>query len=201
MSSKQKGNKYERKVSKDFTEWWGTEFYRAPGSGSLHWSADLNLAGDVVTGPEAGFPFVIEAKNRQSGDWTLESIVLDKHDIKNWWAQVVVDARRVKKTPMLVFTRNRAEDFVMIPYTEEAYNMIMGTDNPVMRTWLAYEEELTKQKEKFDVLVTTITGLSTFVPEYWKENTLEDWDTFSRLSEDVQPPEIAVDDIMNKLKK
>lgn len=200
MSSKQKGNTYERKTAKVLGSWWGYEFYRTPSSGGLHnWSSDLNVAGDIVTSPESGFPFVIECKNRQAGDWTLESIVLDKHDIKNWWAQVVLDARRVTKVPALVFTRNRAEDFVMIPYTEEVYDLLEKADKPAMRTYIEYTDDLTKQKERFDILVTTINGFTFFDPEYWKENALSDWDTVSRLSKDIEPPVEDIGDIVGKL--
>lgn len=201
MSSKQKGNTYERKTAKVLGDWWGYEFYRTPSSGGLHgWSSDLNVAGDIVTSPESEFPFVVECKNRESGGWTLESIVLDKHDIKNWWEQCVQDARRVNKTPVLVFTRNRAEDFVMMPYMETVYNLLEANDKPAMRTYVEYTDDLTKQKERFDVLITSVTGFTSFTPDFWKENSMKDWDTVTRLTKDIEAPVEDIDDIVGKLK-
>lgn len=115
--SKTKGSSYELRVAKIFTTWWGAPFHRVPASGGLHWSASMNVSGDIVTIPEAGFPFVIECKKRE--EWTLDNVFLNNKDIKNWWAQVVGDADETGKIPMLVFSRNRAEDYVMLPYNED----------------------------------------------------------------------------------
>lgn len=115
--SKNKGSNYELTIAKILTKWWGAPFHRVPASGGLHWSSSMNVAGDIVTIPEAGFPFVVECKKRE--EWTLENAFLNNKDIKSWWAQVVGDARETGKIPILIFSRNRAEDFVMLPYNEE----------------------------------------------------------------------------------
>lgn len=200
FNSKQKGSNYERKVAKLLSSWWGSEFHRTPASGGLRWGEDNNVAGDIVTPPSANFPYVIECKNREGG-WTLESIVLDKHDIKNWWAQVVADARRVKKTPVLIFTRNRAEDFIMLPFKEDMYQKLEENDKPAMRTYIEYTDDLTTQKERFDILITTMSGLTQFDKDYVWDNAFEDWEDKTRLTKDIEPPVENLDDLVDKLKK
>lgn len=168
FNSKKKGDTYERKTAKRLTEWWGHEFYRTPASGGLRWTEDNNVAGDIVTGTNSEFPFVIECKHRE-GNWTIESIMLDRHDVKNWYKQVVEDSRRVNRVPLLMFTRNRAEDFVMLPYAEDLYMKLLLGKQPIMRTVVAYTDAMTEKTEAFEVLITTLGGLTSLEPEYYKE--------------------------------
>lgn len=198
--SKTKGSSYERKVAKKLSTWWGDEFQRTPASGGLRWKSDNNVIGDIVPSPTANFPFVVECKH-QEGGWTLESVILNKLNVKEWWSQVVADGRRGKKTPLLMFTRNYAEDFVMMPYSEEVYQKLLDREHPLMRTCVAYTEEITGQEERFDVIVTSYTGFTSFEPEYWKKNYMADWDTVTRLSKDIEPPVENLDDLVDKLKK
>lgn len=197
-NSKSKGNRYELQIAKTLTKWWGHEFNRVPQSGGLGWERDNRIAGDIVPGPNADFPFTVEAKHREGG-WTLESIILGRHDIKNWWAQVVRDSREVDTIPLLMFTRNYAEDFIMIPYKEQIYNDLVEEKQPVMRAAIEYEIELTKQTELFDVLVTTQEGFMGFTPDYWRNVGLEDWDEVTRLSDDIEDVEEDINDTLNKL--
>src|SRR5690606_21174130 len=112
--AKAKGAAYENKVAKMLSKYWGGKFHRVPASGGLQWGNDHRVAGDIVAPPEADFPFVVECKKQEG--WVMEHIFLDIGKPREWWKQAVNDARRVGKTPMLVFSRNRAKDFVMLPY-------------------------------------------------------------------------------------
>lgn len=198
-NSKQKGNRYELKIAKEISKWWGADFHRVPASGGLGWGQDMRVAGDIVAPPNVPFPFVLELKNRETGNWTLESIMLNIHDIKHWWQQVVNDSRRVERVPCLIFTRNRAKDFIMIPYYEDTYNDLVEEGYPVQRTVVTYEEELSQQEESFDVLITTMEGFTSRKPKYWVEFPWGDWEEETRLSEPIKVDDTTVGDILNKL--
>lgn len=151
--SKTKGAKYELDVSKLLTEWWGGgKFSRVPASGGLHWGDDQRVAGDIIPPPEADFPFVVECKKREG--WTMEHILLDIGQPREWWEQVVTDGRRVKLTPLMIFSRNRAKDFVMIPYNQSIFNMLVSYSNNVMITPIT-TTNIRDELEEFYVIVTT----------------------------------------------
>lgn len=204
--SKTKGSSYELKTAKALSQWWGFTFNRTPASGGLHWGASNNVAGDIVTPIEADFPFVIECKKRE--DWTIDNVLLNNKDIKNWWSQVVGDALRVDKTPALIFSRNRASDYVMIPYDESLYDILVYKELPVMRTAITFEDIQTNP-HKFDVLVTTMEGLVSFSPKMLKETygiRGEKWEERTRLTEsvvkeDTREIEEQVDDLISKMEK
>lgn len=203
--SKRKGASFELKTAKALGAWWEDEFQRTPASGGLRWKSDNNVIGDIVASPSSRFPFVVECKHRE-GNWTLESLVIGKHEIKDWWAQVVEDGRRGHKTPLLMFTRNYAETFVMIPFKQEVYDTLVDKDLPVMRTHVKYTDKLSEVEERFDVLVTTLAGLTSFDKQYWIENPMKDWDEQTRLSSPIEPKteeEVVEDfsDMLEKLKK
>lgn len=188
----QKGKAYERKVAKYLSNWWKPfKFSRVPQSGAYRGANESEFAGDIATEPASRFPFVVECKHREGG-WTLESVLLNKLDVRNWWAQCVGDARRVKRSPLLIFTRNYADDFVMIPYREDVYEEIVQRKDPVMRTVVTYKDEVTLVEESFDVLVTTIGGLTKFSKDYlidrysgdgWEAATLIEYETSSQEEE------------------
>lgn len=160
--SKTKGAAYELKVAKMFTEWWGGKFSRVPASGGLQWGSDQRVAGDIVPPPEADFPFVVECKKREN--WTFDHILLDIGQPREWWEQVINDGRRIDKVPMLIFSRNRAKDFIMVPHS----NYLAGAlshYNDVMITHVT-TKNIRDEIQRFEVIVTT-------------------FDTFSQLSKNV----------------
>lgn len=176
--SKAKGSAYELKISKKFSTWWDGQFSRTPGSGSLHWGSDQRVAGDIIAPQGMNFPFVIECKKHEG--WTMDHILLDIGEPRTWWAQVVIDARRVKLVPMLVFSRNRAKDFVMIPYNEWLYKRVGSIGNDHMRTTVTIEN-IRGEKQKFDVIVTTYDTLSQIAPDALRDYAKElDWDAYAK---------------------
>lgn len=105
-----------------------------------------------------------------------------------------------------MFTRNYAETFVMIPFKQEVYDTLVDKDLPVMRTHVKYTDKLSEVEERFDVLVTTLAGLTSFDKQYWIDNPMKDWDEQTRLSSPIEPKteeEVVEDfsDILGKLKK
>lgn len=176
--SRAKGSNYERVIAKKLSPIWGGEFSRTPGSGSLHWGSDNRVAGDIVAPPEVNFPFVVECKKHEG--WTVENIMLDNGEPKTWWAQVVTDCRRVKKTPMLLFSRNRAKDFVMVPYAKSLYDRLTIAGNTdVMRT-LVTIKNVRDEEQVFDVIVTTFDTIFKEDVDYLREYAeAVDWDPYA----------------------
>ena len=161
--AKTKGSSYELKMAKKFTPWWkGGDFHRVPGSGSLHWGDDNRVAGDIAPPQNLDFPFVLECKKHEG--WTMDHVLLNIGDPFKWWAQVVTDARRVKKIPFLIFSRNRAKDYIMVPYSGLLYLHLgaIGTDH--MRTTVEIEN-IRNEKQRFDVIVTTFDTISQITPD------------------------------------
>ena len=174
--SKNKGANYERKIAKDLSKWWGGTFSRVPASGGLHWGSDQRVAGDIVPPPEVDFPFVVECKKRE--EWVMDHIVLDIGQPREWWAQVVMDGRRVHRTPIMFFSRNHAKDFVMAPYSEELYTLLKENATDVMVAPVTIEN-IRKEIQQFEVIVTTFDTLSKLpidtVRKYGKE---VQWDPY-----------------------
>ena len=176
--SKSKGSNFELKIAKQLTTWWGATFHRVPGSGSLHWGSDNRVAGDIVPPQGLDFPFVVECKKHEG--WTLDNVLLNTGEPKTWWAQVVTDSRRVKQVPMLIFSRNRAKEYVMVPYSEDLYKMLTDTQkDPTMRTQITFED-IREEEQYFDVLVTTLDALSKVDPNVLRAYAKEvQWDRYA----------------------
>lgn len=116
INSKNKGNEYERKVAKILGEWWGEDFKRTPMSGGLHWDKDNRVSGDIVPPPDSLFPFTTECKKRES--WEFHLAFKSKNEIDDYWTQSVGDANRVNKKPMVVFSKNRQPNYLMIAHSD-----------------------------------------------------------------------------------
>ena len=108
FGSRDKGNRLERDVAKQLSEWWGEEksFRRTPLSGG--W--DKRACGDLIV-PER-FPFTPELKNCEG--WELHQLLTsDKSMLDRHWAQAVGEVGAGKK-PLLIFTRNHQPVFYMM---------------------------------------------------------------------------------------
>jgi Holliday junction resolvase len=174
--SKNKGAGYELKIAKLLSPWWGGGFSRVPASGGLHWGSDQRVAGDIIAPQGLDFPFVIECKKRE--EWTMDHVLLNIGQPRDWWKQVVEDARRVKLVPLLIFSRNRAKDFVMLPYDEEMYGALFIESNEVMRTSISFNN-IRDEEQVFDVLVTTYDAFSTLDIDYVRSYARRvDWDFY-----------------------
>jgi len=109
-----KGQRGERILVKKFAEWWGSEFFRTPGSGSFATRGfsrkAMDVAGDIVTLDES-FPWCVESKNAEG--WTLDNLFTEKQGLLRKWWQQAVDQCPDHKLPLLVFTRNRQPIYFM----------------------------------------------------------------------------------------
>lgn len=177
-----KGSNYERGVAKKFTDWWipkgsEVEFHRAPASGALQWASDHRVAGDIVPPEGINFPFVIECKKHEG--WTMDHVLLDIGTPKDWWGQVVTDSRRVDRVPMLVFSRNRAKDFVMVPHDEWLYKRLSSLGNTHMRTTISFKN-IRDEVQSFDVIVTQLDILTQILPDAVREYAGNvNWDPYA----------------------
>jgi hypothetical protein len=87
-------------------------------SGGLRWQEDNNVSGDIVPPPELKFPFSVECKKREI-DWDFDFILKGTSPIWDFYKQSCRDSSRyidkgVKREPMVVFSKNRRESYVMI---------------------------------------------------------------------------------------
>lgn len=104
-----------------------------------------------------------------------------------------------------MFTRNRADDFVMLPYDENLYMDLQLSRQVVARTVVTYTDKMTQVTESFDVLVTNYTGLTSLPPRYyigWAKET--NWEEQSLIVYPDKPEEksdVAIDDLMGQIEK
>lgn len=106
-NSKKKGNRFELKVSKWFTEFSGYKFQRVPYSGANHINRDL--ASDIMCSDEKHAhrcKISIECKSYQ--DIRFEHVLLGNKRCKiiQFWNQAASDANRAKKIPILCMRYN-----------------------------------------------------------------------------------------------
>lgn len=201
-NSKKKGDTFERKTAKVLGDWWGVKFSRTPQSGGASWASSNNAVGDILPPANAGFPLVIECKHRE--EWTMDNVLLNNREPHTWWAQVVGDSKTIGKAPCLIFTRNRGQMYVALPYIEEVYEDLRDKSYPVMRTDFIIEN-IRKDKLHYDVLITTIDGLTSFKPSYiisyyGKFITEEYKKVESKVTETTQQnEEELIDDLLNNI--
>lgn len=172
VNGRRKGNSYELKVAKLLSSWWGAEFHRTPGSGS--WSSTHNTdmqGGDIITPVTANFPFVVECKNQEQ--WTGDDIIFNRGKYPKFWEQVVNDAKRVNKIPMLIAHRNRSKNYVTVPHSNALMSNLMAKGLPVIMSYISYTNPLTDKLEEYTVLTTELESLmGTFSPQFFKDHAV-----------------------------
>jgi len=116
LNSKAKGNRFEREIAQELTEWTGMKMVRTPMSGA--WSGC-----DVDIWPDSQamyFPFAVECK--KSEGWDLSGVLTGGALFQDWWTQAVTQAMRLSEKdgrkfhPMLFFARNRYPVMVCFDY-------------------------------------------------------------------------------------
>lgn len=72
-------------------------------------------AGDFAVAPEVQpFPFAMEAKDVEG--WSFDGALQNKRwMVWNFWEQTLRQAEKVDLIPMLLFTKNRYPDWIMLP--------------------------------------------------------------------------------------
>lgn len=118
MNSKNKGNRFERKIGGWFTSWSGFKFERnRAGSGS--WWSNKDSSSDITCTDEKHAhkcKLSIECKNYK--DIKFEHVLLGNKgcDILRFWEQVSKDANRSHKYPILCMRYNSmpSEEFFFV---------------------------------------------------------------------------------------
>ncbi|ASR79582.1 holliday junction resolvase [Bacillus phage Kamfam] len=165
--AKQKGASAELKIAKILGEWSGENVHRVPqsGAGGTRFGTDTRMVGDITFPVNSQNCFVYESKKQEG--WELANLFKGTGKIKEWFNQVVDDARRMKSlgmSPCLMFSKNRDIIYVLIPYTDEFYE-VLDKSFPVSRQTVSYKD-LRDEEQSFDTLLTTIEGF-TSVDKYW----------------------------------
>lgn len=200
MSSKSKGNRFERQIADKLSDWWGMKFNRTPQSGGASWAEQNNAVGDIVPPKNSGFPLVIECKDREG--WTIDNILLNNKEPNEWWKQVVGDASKAKLTPCLVFKRKYSRIYVALPYKEEVYNKLREEESPVMRTDIIIDN-IRKDRLYYDVMVLTIDDLISKKPSYIIEHFENiDWEYYKKVESEISNQSIedsTIDDMLKNI--
>lgn len=137
VNGRAKGSRFERVLAKKFEAWWGRRVSRTPLSGGWGNAALFDTAGDLVC--QGGWPFVVEAKCQEG--WFLEQILKnDKCPILAWWKQATQASlgHKKKKMPLLVFTRNRQPEYLMV--RKEDFHRLTPTWTPLGSMFEVYME-------------------------------------------------------------
>ena len=117
INSKAKGSTFERKVAKELSKWSGEEFHRTPMSGALKWSNDKRVISDIVapnTLLEKGWCVSLEIKNVETS-WEFSNLLQGTSlTLNSHWVQCTADAEKEGMTPLLIFTKNYRDTFVMM---------------------------------------------------------------------------------------
>lgn len=135
---KEKGNDHERKVAKLLSEWSGQKFMRTPMSGAIHNFKDKRVVSDIVAPLSLGdWPFSIECKKVENS-WEFNAFIEGtSQTLKEHWKQCVDDSEREELVPMLVFTKNYRDIYVMI--TKDTFCQL--EIEPVSYINLIYKEQ------------------------------------------------------------
>jgi len=123
INGKKKGNRSELNVCKILTDKLGMgKFNRVPSSGSfgsthsLSPEAQLCLSGDIIA-PSPNFVFSIENKCGYN-DIEIGKILMVKPQLKQlreFLEQSCVDARRTKRIPMVIYSKDYRDPIVVVP--------------------------------------------------------------------------------------
>ena len=143
MNSKNKGNKFERKIGAWFTKWTGFKFERNR-AGSGAWHSNKDATSDLTcTDERHAHRCKISIECKSYKDIKFEHILLGNKscDILKFWEQASKDAKRANKVPILCMRYNSmpAEEFffvvgpelgqIIIPDTTKVMHINTGNIN------------------------------------------------------------------------
>lgn len=198
-----KGARFERKLVKLFSDYWGIDFGRSVDSGAYRGTNKEYVGlGDLQPPVNNDFPFIIEAKHHE--DWSLDQVLFSKGKVKDFWKQVVSDSRgavEIPKAPLLAFTKKYADDYIMIPYNEKVYDSISRQGLQVARIAFSIDNTIKKENLTYDLLLTNFKGFSSVDKKLYIETFLnKDWESFSLIQDkDNKPNPIEEKEDMDSL--
>jgi len=103
----------------------------------------------------------------------------------DWWMQVVTDCRRLnqdktkeQKTPLLIFSKNRAKVYVALPYKTTMYHKL-NVDGTTMRTTLV-TKDIRGDEQEFDIIITTLDSFATVpIADLQQFGKTVEWDAYA----------------------
>ena len=123
INIKNKGNTFERQVAKILSDKLSLNFERTPSSGAIVGGKNYNkkqntfdqqsmnvFVGDVFCS-NGEIKVAIECKSYKSSD-NVQSLINGNSFIQKWYDEIVIDAAKVNKTPVLIFKFNRSKIFI-----------------------------------------------------------------------------------------
>tara|TARA_Y100000310_G_C20438469_1_gene694888 strand:+ start:83 stop:610 length:528 start_codon:yes stop_codon:yes gene_type:complete len=123
--SKEKGNRFERKIAKELGEWYYNDknaLIRSPSSGALATIRNFTtpVAGDIyqIKYVTTEFPFCVELKHHK--DFNIEHLLFPRKSSRLWkaWEQCKRDANAVHKIPLLIYKQNYGTQIAVIQIKE-----------------------------------------------------------------------------------
>lgn len=110
INARSKGATFERKTATQISKWAGVKVTRTPLSGGFYQAGDLTPKDPAEM---IRWPWNCELKKQES--WHLEALIKDnKGQLPEWWKQCTRDAKKSKKVPLLVFTKNNDQVYAMM---------------------------------------------------------------------------------------
>lgn len=164
VNGRKKGAGQELKVAKLFTEWFGAETYRTPGSGG--WATrktnkNLNASGDLVC-EDPTFPFCVEVKKVEGWDLTSLFDPKQKALFFKWWKQCV-DETPEDKIPLLVFNKNGTQELCAMRDKDIAGDVINNLDAVLHLTVHTHDDGLE------DIMIFPLSNILRMSKEVWND--------------------------------
>ena len=192
-ASKRRGNSLENEVSKQLSAWTGHVFRRSPASGAWSASQQFGVSADVITTWDS-WPFIIECKFYNSGNWTIENLLSSNQHFPTWVAQAVREGHDNHAPFLLVFRRNRIHSFVLMPFSA---TIASDFDNYVVSR-VYYTSEVTGNKESIRTITVKIDDLLKYSPDNFIKSYDKKWE--SKISkEKVESKAPSIDSIMKSV--
>lgn len=165
---RRKGEAYMLRICRALSAWIGGTDPEAPASELVfrtrstsimpvegHW----NGKGDLLHRPGISFPFAVECKKDEKGK--LDSILeASRWPVWDWWQQACEQAEKTGATPLLVFSRNRRKDYVMLPSRTAHQLGLLPRSAPVL---------VVRREPSYDVVIATLADLVAIKPSLLKK--------------------------------
>lgn len=186
----------ESATAKQFSKWYGNEFHRSPGSGSLHWHS-INVDADVLPPNDLDFPFIIECKSSNGTSWNLENFMQSNQHFPEWSAQAVREALAVGKIPLLVFKRNYVKSFVSFPYTNNAFKSLLIKGIPVTISHINYVSEIDKSKVDYLSIACWLDQIMVnYKPKEFEKLFDKNWQVVLNKTEVKKHPDKSINELL-----
>lgn len=200
----QKGNNFERAVSKKLSKAWQVEVNRTAYSGSTsNASAQAGLSGftgDLFVTPSSKLSGIFSFELKNHANFRLRHIFMNNGEYPSYLEQCVEDSRRQGSVPVLILHVTREDDYVVIPHNKTYLAWLRKNNYPAMEVLSSYTNSRTQQTNDFEMLVTNLKAFCATPQKILLSYRGSVWD---KLNRDKQPKEFDndLDKIMADLDK